>query len=49
MHLADANCCLKLLSDQNLSRKLVNRLADVFPDSSYVRFHDLAAEEYECD
>ena len=37
-------CCLKLLFDQNLSRKLVSRLADVFPDSSHVQFHDLAEE-----
>ncbi|MGB7086402.1 MAG: DUF5615 family PIN-like protein [Phormidesmis sp.] len=35
---------MKLLFDQNLSRKLVNRLADVFPDSSHVQFHDLAEE-----
>ncbi|WP_346289446.1 DUF5615 family PIN-like protein [Sphaerothrix gracilis] len=33
---------MKLLFDQNLSRKLVNRLADIFPDSSHVQFHDLA-------
>lgn len=32
---------MKLLLDQNLSRKLVQRLADVFPDSSHVQFHDL--------
>jgi len=32
---------LKLLFDQNLSRKLVTQLADVFPDSSHVQFHDL--------
>ncbi len=35
---------MKLLFDQNLSRKLVNRLADVFPDSSHIQFHDLAEE-----
>ncbi|MEP0955382.1 DUF5615 family PIN-like protein [Leptolyngbya sp. FACHB-1515] len=28
--------------DQNLSRKLVSRLADIFPDSSHVQFHQLA-------
>ncbi|WP_263971249.1 DUF5615 family PIN-like protein [Leptolyngbya sp. PCC 6406] len=28
--------------DQNLSRKLVNRLADIFPGSSHVQFHELA-------
>jgi predicted nuclease of predicted toxin-antitoxin system len=33
---------LKLLLDQNLSRKLVNRLADIFPDLSHVQFHSLA-------
>ena len=33
---------MKLLFDQNLSRKLVNRSADIFPDSSHVQFHDLA-------
>lgn len=33
---------MKLLFDQNLSRKLVNRLTDIFPDSSHVQFHDLA-------
>jgi predicted nuclease of predicted toxin-antitoxin system len=33
---------LKLLFDQNLSRKLVTQLADVFPDSSHVQFHGLA-------
>ena len=33
---------MKLLFDQNLSRKLVNRLADIFPGSSHVQFHGLA-------
>lgn len=33
---------MKLLLDQNLSRKLVDRLADIFPDSSHVQFHQLA-------
>ncbi|NJP12620.1 MAG: DUF5615 family PIN-like protein [Leptolyngbyaceae cyanobacterium RU_5_1] len=32
---------MKLLFDQNLSRKLVNRLSDIFPDSSHVQFHNL--------
>jgi predicted nuclease of predicted toxin-antitoxin system len=32
---------LKLLFDQNLSRKLVTPLADIFPDSSHVQFHGL--------
>ncbi|MEL7224423.1 MAG: DUF5615 family PIN-like protein [Cyanobacteria bacterium J06576_12] len=35
---------MKLLFDQNLSRKLVNRLADAFLDSSRVQVHDLAEE-----
>lgn len=33
---------MRLLFDQNLSRKLVDRLADSFPDASHVQFHDLA-------
>ena len=33
---------MKLLFDQNLSRKLVSRLDDIFPGSSHVQFHDLA-------
>lgn len=32
---------MKLLFDQNLSRKLVTRLADICPTSSHVQFHDL--------
>jgi predicted nuclease of predicted toxin-antitoxin system len=32
---------VKLLFDQNLSRKLVNRLIDLFPDSSHVQFHNM--------
>jgi predicted nuclease of predicted toxin-antitoxin system len=32
---------MKLLFDQNLSRKLVTRLADIFPESSHVQFHNL--------
>jgi predicted nuclease of predicted toxin-antitoxin system len=32
---------MRLLFDQNLSRKLVKRLTDIFPDSSHVQFHDL--------
>ncbi|MEA5567146.1 DUF5615 family PIN-like protein [Anabaena sp. UHCC 0399] len=32
---------MKLLFDQNLSRKLVTRIADIFPDSSHVQFHQL--------
>lgn len=35
---------MKLLFDQNLSRKLVNRLADLFPDASHVQFHGLATQ-----
>jgi predicted nuclease of predicted toxin-antitoxin system len=29
------------LFDQNLSRKLVTRLVDIFPDCSHVQLHDL--------
>lgn len=32
---------MKLLFDQNLSRKLVNRLGEIFPDVSHVQFHGL--------
>lgn len=32
---------MKLLFDQNLSRKLVTRLADIFPNASHVQFHGL--------
>lgn len=33
---------MKLLFDQNLSRKLVALLVDIFPESSHVQFHELA-------
>ncbi|MCP6762634.1 MAG: DUF5615 family PIN-like protein [Fischerella sp. CENA71] len=33
---------MKLLFDQNLSRKLVTQLVDIFPDCSHVQFHSLA-------
>jgi predicted nuclease of predicted toxin-antitoxin system len=33
---------LKLLFDQNLSRKRVNRLSDIFPESSHVQFRGLS-------
>ena len=33
---------MRLLLDQNLSRKLVSRLSDLFPDSSHIQFHQLA-------
>ena len=36
---------MKLLLYQNLSRKLVNRLVDVFPDLSHLQFHALAEED----
>ncbi|WP_414576482.1 DUF5615 family PIN-like protein [Anabaena sp. CCY 9402-a] len=32
---------MKLLFDQNLSRKLVTRIADIFHYSSHVQFHQL--------
>jgi predicted nuclease of predicted toxin-antitoxin system len=36
---------LKLLFDQNLSRKLVTRLTDIFLHSSHVQFHALTESE----
>jgi predicted nuclease of predicted toxin-antitoxin system len=33
---------LRLLFDQNLSRKLVPRLSDIFPESSHIQLHGLA-------
>ena len=33
---------MKLLFDQNLSRKLVTRFADIFPNASYVQLQGLA-------
>lgn len=33
---------MKLLFDQNLSRKLVTRLADIFPNASHVQLQGLA-------
>ena len=33
---------MKLLFDQNLSRKLVSKLSDIFPNSSHIQFHQLA-------
>lgn len=32
---------MKLLFDQNLSRKLVSRLADIFTDASHVQFEGM--------
>ena len=34
---------LQLLFDQNLSRKLVPGLADIFPDASHVQFEGMTA------
>ncbi len=40
---------MKLLFDENLSHKLVRRLADLFPDSVHVRDAGLkAAEDLQC-
>jgi predicted nuclease of predicted toxin-antitoxin system len=36
---------VKLLFDQNLSRKLVDQLADIFPNSSHVHFHNLTTAD----
>ena len=33
---------MKLLFDQNLSRKLISRLFDLFPNSSHIQLHQLA-------
>ena len=33
---------MKLLFDQNLSRKLVQQLADIFPHASHVQFYGIA-------
>ena len=33
---------MRLLFDQNLSRKLVSKLSDLFPNSSHIQFHQLA-------
>lgn len=33
---------LKLLFDQNLSRKLVARLSDIFPNASHIQFQGMA-------
>lgn len=35
---------MNLLFDQNLSRKLVARLADIFPNASHVQFQGLAEQ-----
>ena len=36
---------MRLLYDQNLSYKLVDRPSDIFPDSSHVKHHDLSKED----
>jgi predicted nuclease of predicted toxin-antitoxin system len=36
---------MKLLFDHHLSRKLVMRLADLYPDASHVAFHKLDAAD----
>ncbi|MDY6784927.1 MAG: DUF5615 family PIN-like protein [Cyanobacteriota bacterium] len=36
---------MKLLFDQNLSRKLTTRLSDIFPGFSHVQFHTLTEAE----
>ena len=47
----NGSCSVKPLFDQNLSRKMVDRLVDLFPDSSHVQFHNMPeaddAEIYE--
>ncbi|MBL1208405.1 DUF5615 family PIN-like protein [Geminocystis sp. GBBB08] len=34
---------MRLLFDQNLSRKLVGRLADIFPNSTHVQFLEMTS------
>ena len=36
---------MKLLFDQNLSRKLAEQLKDIFPGSSHVQFHELEEQD----
>jgi predicted nuclease of predicted toxin-antitoxin system len=36
---------MKLLFDHHLSRKLIDRLADIFPDASHVALHRLDAAD----
>ncbi|MBI1768465.1 MAG: DUF5615 family PIN-like protein [Bacteroidetes bacterium] len=36
---------MKLLFDQNLSHKLVDRLSDIFPNSSHVKTYNLSKED----
>jgi len=36
---------LRLLFDQNLSRKLVKRLVDIFPNSSHVQFLEMTSAD----
>ncbi|HEU5289241.1 MAG TPA: DUF5615 family PIN-like protein [Cyclobacteriaceae bacterium] len=36
---------MKLLFDQNLSYKLIDRLSDIFPGSTHVKIHNLSNEQ----
>lgn len=36
---------MRLLFDQNLSHKLVDRLADIFPNSSHVKVFNLSSKD----
>jgi len=36
---------MRLLFDQNLSHRLLDRLSDIFPESSHVKAHDLSKED----
>lgn len=36
---------MKLLFDQNLSFKLVQKTSDIFPESSHVKFHNLQEKD----
>ncbi len=36
---------MKLLFDQNISHKLIEKLRDIYPDSTHVGFHDLSKSD----
>lgn len=36
---------MKLLFDQNISHKLIEKIKDIYPDSSHVGFHNLSKSD----
>jgi len=36
---------MKLLFDQNLSFRLVQKISDIFPESSHIKFHNLQEKD----